>query len=192
MFKQIVVVTFFLLSTVCDAERVNRISYPEVGDKCPNIVFSDLRNYKGKSVSIDDFKGKWLVLDCWNRYCSVCVSGLPRIDSLQRELKDSVQFMLVGYTGSQYMPWRGPDKTQIKNLYERIQKRQNLKAPIAFDSVLFKTFNIGGCPFVIVVSPEGIIKGLTTKLTRSDMDDFLAGRSPILSRVTRLDEELSR
>ena len=46
-------------------------------------------------LRLSDFKDKLLILDFWGTFCTPCLRLLPKYDSLQRELGDKVQFLLV-------------------------------------------------------------------------------------------------
>jgi len=40
------------------------------------------RTNSGDSLSLSDFKGKYLLLDCWNTYCGVCYKKMPEMQRL--------------------------------------------------------------------------------------------------------------
>src|SRR5436190_7179722 len=115
-------------------------NFPEVGKKCPDFHLSDVSNYSKKTVSLNDFNDKWLVLDFWNKGCMGCLNSFPKMDSISRKYNDKMQFISVGYTGSQYE--KTPDDKAIRLLYERLRKKLDLHFTIAFDSVLFHQFGI--------------------------------------------------
>lgn len=163
---------------------------PEVGKRCPDFFLSEVVHFEKQSVCLDDFKGKWLILDCWNKWCISCIKSMPKMDSLQKEYSKSVQFFLVGYTGSQYSG--KPDNDGIRTLYEGIMQRTGLQLPIAYDSILFRRFDIGACPFIIIVNPEGILSGLTYEINKAEINELLAGRKPNLTRITTLGEQLEQ
>ena len=162
---------------------------PKVGEPLPQFILADVNYYARQRVTPKDFLGKWLIIDCWNRYCSSCESSFPKTDSMQKEFSDRLQFLLVGYTGSQYMPKWGPDDKHIKSEYEEFRQKENLQLAIAFDSTLFHRFDIGGCPFEIIVDPNGIVRGVTYEIDRKDIQDFLDGKTPKLPKIMTLSEE---
>jgi thiol-disulfide isomerase/thioredoxin len=158
---------------------------PEVGKPMPDFSFNDVHYFPKKRLNLTDFKGQWLILDCWNRYCGVCLRAMPKVDSLQREFKGKVQFLMVGYTGSQYT--KRPDDKAIRKLFDYNRKIGHLDLPIAYDSVFFHRFDIRPTPYIIVVDPKGIVRGITIYLTAENINDLMANRQvelPIAYRGT--------
>jgi thiol-disulfide isomerase/thioredoxin len=173
-----------MLNLICTNPKFSDIDtakYPVVGRQCPSFYFDDVQYYSKNKLSLKDFKGRWLVLDCWNRFCSTCIGKMPGLDSLSNQFSTEVSFMLVGYTGSRYA--HHPSNTEIHELYPKLRKRLNVDLPIAYDSVLFHKFEIGACPYIVVVDPLGVVRGITTHLSEQNMRDFLTGRKPDLERA---------
>lgn len=148
--------------------------YPEVGKPCPEFVLKNVNYYNKKQVTLSDFKGKWLVLDFWTKYCSACVESFPETNAMQRKFRDRVQFMLVGI--------QDPEK-QIKTMYERFQSRLNLKLPCAFDSSLASYWGIYNTPHIIVIDDKGIVQARTYGLDSADIETLLKGGHPALSVI---------
>lgn len=67
----------------------------QIGQKVPDITINNIHNYKTKSVKLSDFKGKLIILDFWATWCSPCVAMIPKMDSLQRQFGDQIQFLSV-------------------------------------------------------------------------------------------------
>lgn len=184
----ILAVLFAISSFAKNSAHNNAPDYPVVGRRCPYFILNDVEYYSpGTHVALLNFKGKWLVLDCWNRYCVVCTRSMPKTDSLARQFSEKVQFLLIGYTGTKYSR-RGPDELEIKKLYVKLRKEHNLSLPIAYDSLLFDRFDISSCPFMIIVDPEGIVRGITSKLNADDLQAIIAGKRPVLTKAYRTHE----
>ena len=179
------ILTWLLVYPASQAQPAEPI-YPVIGKPCPDFSFSDVHYYKNKKITLKDFKGQWLILDCWNRYCSVCLHKMPEIDSLQSVFAGQVKFLLVGYTGSQYTK-RSDDKP-IRKLYDMNRDMERLSLSIAYDSVLFHRFKIGACPYIIVIDPNGIVRGITWSLTAKDINNLLTGTPVKLPRAYRKGE----
>jgi peroxiredoxin len=152
--------------------------YPEVGKPCPDFKLMDITHYHDRTASLHDFKGKWLVLDFWNRGCMGCVESFPKMNSLYKECRDKMELISVGYTGSQY--YKSSDDKIIRNLYSKLQQRLNLEIPEAFDSTMFHQFGIEGCPYIVIVNPNGIVKAITISVTAQDMKELISGNTPEL------------
>lgn len=161
------------LAFVSKAQTAN---YPVVGQTCPEIKFSEVAYNNTSTFSLKDYKGKWLILDFWNRYCSVCINRMPGKDSLQKQFPAQLKVILVGYTGSRYT--HRNDERAIKTLYERIRKQSAIDLVIAYDSVMFHRFEIGACPYIIVIDPKGIVRAITTEIDQRQFTALLAGRRP--------------
>ncbi|MCO5950990.1 TlpA family protein disulfide reductase [Mucilaginibacter flavidus] len=170
-----------LLLTFSGAVAQQPSAYALVGLPCPDINFNEVSFYSKKKVSVADFKGQWLILDFWNRHCGTCIGKMPATDSLQQKFPEQVKVLLVGYTGSQYT--HRPDNS-IRTFYKDLRKRLHIDLPIAYDSVAFHRLAIGACPYIIVVDPKGIVRGVTTRIESRDMTVFLAGRQPVLEKAT--------
>ena len=60
-----VLILIFLLSNHCDL-YADISGKPVVGKPCPDFTLNNLVNSKKPSLSLKDFKGKWLMIDIWD------------------------------------------------------------------------------------------------------------------------------
>lgn len=67
----------------------------QVGDAMPDIPLGTVVNNKTGKLRFSDFKGKLVILDFWNTYCSSCISLFPHMEELQRKFEGKVQIFLV-------------------------------------------------------------------------------------------------
>lgn len=159
---------------------------PQVGQKMPDFELEGVQQFEKKTVTLSDFKGKWLVLDCWNRYCGSCVESMPKINEFNKRYGQQMQFIMVGYNGSQY-GGELADKA-IRADFEKYKTKYDLTFPAAFDSTIFHRFSIYSCPHIFIIDPSGIVRGITYMLTKENIEDFLAGKQPKLPRAWRKGE----
>ena len=164
-----------------DAQLIRGASYPKVGEKCPDFILSDVNFFPKKSVSLSDFKDRWLILDFWNKYCIACIKSFKKTDSLQKKYSRNLQFILIGYNGSQYSG--KSDNNSVRILYDKVRNKQNLNLPIAYDSVLFDRFGVTACPHIILIDREGIIRAMTYSLSDTLLNEFLVGKHPVVNQV---------
>jgi thiol-disulfide isomerase/thioredoxin len=59
------------------------------------LVIAPVVNYKDRSIRLSALGDKLIILDFWATYCPPCRRLLPLYDSIQREMGDKVQFILV-------------------------------------------------------------------------------------------------
>jgi thiol-disulfide isomerase/thioredoxin len=57
-----------------------------------NAVFTDL---DGNEVSIQDFKGKFVMIDFWESWCGPCLQVFPSLDQLREEYPDNFEVFAV-------------------------------------------------------------------------------------------------
>lgn len=128
-----------------------------VGEKMPNIKFNML-NYPKSVASIDDFKGKLIILDFWGTWCYGCIEAFPKMDSLQRKFGKRIQVVLVNSLST-------GDKTA--KVVECL-KRFKVSLPVAIsDSIAEKLFPFGSIPHYAWIGSDGVVKGITESETVS-------------------------
>jgi thiol-disulfide isomerase/thioredoxin len=134
-----------------------------------DLRFTQLINYEHPSLKFSAFRGKLVILDFWNHYCSACLNAFPRLDSLQKVFAKDVQIILVN------------SESKEKTL-EFMKKHRFVKFPdvpmITADTVLVNMFSHEGYPFHVWIDFNGevchISGGYNT--TEAHIRSFLAGK----------------
>ena len=62
----------------------------KAGNISPDFKFTTL---DGKEVSLDSFKGKYLLVDFWGTWCGWCVKGIPAMKEAYEKHKNKVEFL---------------------------------------------------------------------------------------------------
>ncbi|WP_217604897.1 TlpA disulfide reductase family protein [Chitinophaga sp. GbtcB8] len=158
-------IVFFLLLQQAFAFKGEN---PVIGKPCPQFTLKNIKYYHKKEASLKDFKGKWLLLDFWNKNCVVCVKTFPKTNSLRKQFKDSVDFILVG---------RQDKENEIEQLFEKFRSKMNLDLPCSFDSSLVKQWEYYANPVVVVIDPDGIVRALTTSIDSTSLRRLMHGES---------------
>jgi thiol-disulfide isomerase/thioredoxin len=177
--------------TFCQSKNVKPI-YPEVGKPMTNFVLNDVQYFPKKKVTLNDFNGKWLILDWWTQYCTRCIESFPKVDALQKEFKDKVQFLLIGYTGTEVVgSYTSGDKV-VRSIYERSRRSLNLTVPIAYDSLLYQKFNLGTTPYQVIIDPNGIVRAIGVEVNSEKLQNLIDGKPTTLERAFRRDQTNNR
>lgn len=56
-----------------------------------------LPDVEGKSVSLSDFRGKWVIVNYWATWCPPCLEEIPDLVSLYEDNRDTVVVLGVNY-----------------------------------------------------------------------------------------------
>lgn len=108
-----------------------------------------LKDLKGKTVKIEDFKGKVVLLNFWATWCVPCRAEIPELIKWQKEY-ESRGLQIVGIT---YPP---TNRIKVRNFVSR----NKINYPILFGSKKTKALFDSGdtMPFSVVIDREGNIK----------------------------------
>ncbi len=86
------------ITTSLVAQQKKERSYPVIGDTLQNVVFTDLINHNKGTLSLSEYKGKWIILDIWGIGCVACIRSFPRMDSLARAFEGKAKVVIVALT----------------------------------------------------------------------------------------------
>ncbi|MBN9383533.1 MAG: TlpA family protein disulfide reductase [Chitinophagaceae bacterium] len=170
---------FILLSADLIGQTKTEICYPEVGKLMPDFTLRNIMYYPKKTARLSDFKGKWLLLDFWNKFCGACIASFPHTNEVQKQLGNQVQVMLVGIQDMD---------GEIEKVYAKYRKVNGLTMPCAFDSTLANRFDIFAGPYSILIDEKGIVRCITLTLSVNDMKGFLSGNPPDLPAIHRQED----
>ena len=80
------------------------------GEAVPNINLTIHRGDQIRQVSLNDFKGKLVLLNYWGVTCAGCVAGMPEILQLQNQFKNKIEIIEV----------TGDKASDVTELWKRI------------------------------------------------------------------------
>lgn len=143
--------------------------YPlRVGEPAPLFW---LKDYSGTEYSLEDFRGKVLVVDVWATWCSGCIKKLPGFMKMKAAYEDreDIEFITISIDAEgSYSRWR--DKvveyglTGVKNLFAS-GKNDSLK----------KDYKIVGIPRYLVIDREGRIVSVYTPTSGPLFKEMIEG-----------------
>jgi len=117
----------------------------EVGDTVPE---DDLFDLNGAVHHLSDLRGKWVLIDVWYIYCSPCIRAFPEISELLARYKDVLEVVSLSFDEEDV--WvRG---SAVHNLSWHNWSDKKV------DRGILQKFGVNGCPYFIVVDPQGVVR----------------------------------
>ena len=75
-----------VLLAACNGNRP-----PKIGERAPNFTLTD----SDKTVSLDQLRGKPVLLNFWATWCPPCIEEMPSLVQLQKAMGDKVTILAV-------------------------------------------------------------------------------------------------
>ena len=121
--------------------RIDRI-----GTTAPGVAVNDLA---GATLRLDDFRGKYVLVDFWATWCAPCVVELPRLQAAYAKYHakgfeivavslDEAKSAVVDFSKARKLPWK-----QVHNA--------------TANGDLVEAFGVRSIPATFLISPEGTI-----------------------------------
>lgn len=83
---------FFNNRSIAQTKIIHQL---KIGDKMPDVELDSMMHYPSVRAKISDFKGKLIIFDQWNTYCSTCIEQFPKLWELQQRFGDKIQIILI-------------------------------------------------------------------------------------------------
>ncbi len=113
----------------------------------------DLRDVKGKHVSLTDFKGKVVYIDFWASWCGPCRRMMPFSKQLHENLSDKqkkqIAFLYISIDADSAAWKKGISDLGIQGI--------NVNSPGNWNSKACKYFQISGIPRYMIMNKKGEI-----------------------------------
>lgn len=150
------VVIALVLGAVDVARNVNEIKPLVVGDVAPQFA---LRSPDGATVSLEQFRGKVVLLDFWATWCPPCMREMPELNALHNEL-NAKGFSVVGIN-------REPE--DVPKVREFLASK-NITFPVGIDANgTGERYRILSLPTTVLVSREGKVERIFLGYTQPDV-----------------------
>jgi len=125
------------------------------------------QNFKTKSsISLNDYKGKYLLIDFWSVYCVPCIQEFANLKEIYNKT-DKSKFEIIGIVGD----------SPLDELEKRIDKYSVTWPQIVSDekNKIKETYGVSGYPTTFLINPDGIIvgKNLRGKNLANKIDELI-------------------
>lgn len=137
---------YFFCSTKCKVDFLKDPDAFLVTDAGKPAPAFRLQSFDGKKVSLDDFRGKVVLLDFWATFCPPCVQALPELQALHAK-NGSRGFAVIGVTVD--------DRAA---LVQKATSRANVAYPILRATPeVWNAYKVNALPSLILVGRDGTI-----------------------------------
>lgn len=124
--------------------KVQSMKGSDVGAVAPELEVLDI---DGNKVKLSSLRGKYVLVDFWASWCAPCRREIPNIKQVYADYKDKGLEVLAISVDSDEKAWR------------KALEEENMPYPQWWDSAMSSRnlYNYKGIPFIILISPEGVI-----------------------------------
>lgn len=115
-----------------------------LGERAPAFRLRDL---SGHETSLDEFRGKIVLLDFWASWCGPCRISMPIIEKLRREYPDDLVLLAINLRESE-------------GTVRRYVERYNLRARVLLDSdgQVSSSYGVESIPTQVLVDRRGRVR----------------------------------
>ncbi len=116
----------------------------EVGQPAPAFKLADLN---GNEVSLDQFKGKVVLLDFWATWCGPCRMSMPLLEKLQSQYTSDLALLAINLE-------------EPRDLVAGYVKRQNLHSRVLLDEEgeVGRKYRSGSIPMQVLIDKDGVVR----------------------------------
>ncbi len=145
--KSLIILLLLILALLVVVHYIRRPQVEgvaEVGLQAPLFKLPDLQ---GSEVSLDQYRGKIVMLDFWATWCGPCRLTMPLLDSLQEEYADELALLAVNLQ-------------EPSNIVDDYIREQNISSTVLLDQdgkvgQLYQTYSI---PMQVLIDKQGILR----------------------------------
>jgi cytochrome c biogenesis protein CcmG/thiol:disulfide interchange protein DsbE len=152
----ILAIVWFALLSACNSGRP-----PRINEAAPNFTVSDSQ----RTVSLDQFRGKPVVLNFWASWCGPCVEEMPSLVQLQKTMGNKVTILAVSEDAD--------DKAYQQFVRDHNVDLLTVRDPKQNANVLYGTFKF---PETYIIDKDGVIRRKfigATDWTSPEIVDYL-------------------
>ena len=152
--KLLLVLVFIVMSFSAFAAKSNK----KEDVKMPNIVLYD---QYGKKHSLEEYKGKVVVINFWATWCGYCVRELPEFEKVYKEFgSNKKDVIILGVAGPKTK--ENPNNVDVeKDKIISFLKKKNVTYPTLMDEAgkSFDDYGIKYFPTTYVINKNGYLEG---------------------------------
>jgi len=111
-----------------------------------------LKTLKGEMVSLEDFRGKVVIIDFWALFCGPCKKEIPQLEKIYRDFKSS-DLVVLGITAP---VMQEDEEKEVREYLENT----GITFPVLWDkdSEVFSAYRVEAIPRTLLVDREGVVR----------------------------------
>ena len=135
------------------AQRLKRSQDFRIGMPAKNFEKKDMN---GKTVSLEELRGKYVLLDFWGSWCAPCRASHPHLKELYEKYKKQVVFINVAQENVK-------DQNEARKLWKTAVKEDGLTWTQILNNEgretcdMIRLFDIYSFPTKVLIDPNGIV-----------------------------------
>ena len=151
-------------NTILRAKQIlqRRMAQQSLNDNKVEAPDFSLNDLNGNSVSLSDFRGKWIIIDFWGSWCSPCLKGMPELKEIYRQYGDKIAIIGVDCNDTEEI-WRNAvDHLELPwiSLYQ------------PKEGIVTKIYSVSAFPTKVVINPNGKIQKIYSGASPTFKDDL--------------------
>ena len=128
----------------------------------------ELPDTNGQIQSLDQYKGKWLIVNYWATWCGTCMKELPDLVDMHEGNKDK-DIVVVGVN------FESIGNEQLKSFVEK----KSIPYPVLRSEPIPVTAlgKVPALPTTYIIDPDGkVVAGEVGLVSRQNLEDYIAGK----------------
>lgn len=116
----------------------------QIGSPAPKFTLPDLN---GRQVSLDQFKGRVVMLDFWATWCGPCRMTMPLLGNLEKEYRDTMTLLAVNLQ-------------EPRNVVRDYVQKQNINSQVLLDEngSVGEVYGTDSIPMQVLIDKNGIVR----------------------------------
>ena len=147
----------------------SRFTAAEVGARAPGFTLVGL---EGDSVSLEQYRGQVVLLNCGATWCPPCVHEMPSMERLYQDLRDDG--LVVLGVSLDVSPGPVDDEGRSQGIVREYVDELQVSFPILLDpdGRVERIYNVSGLPTSYVIGRDGRIEGRVVGSREWDSDEY--------------------
>ena len=143
----ILIFCFSIFSSIAQTNEdvpLNNIAINEIPKSISPIIFED---FLGNKISLEEYRGKLVIINFWATWCAPCKKEMPSLDRLYQssDFKNLEVFAVN---------MEEPNKEKTEKFFENL-KIQKLEIFFDYDLDFVKEFKLRGVPTTVLINKQG-------------------------------------